>query len=322
MIVSFVVYENGIRVPDVSFENLYESTIQPNRMVWIGLCDPEEAELQQIAKRFKLHELAVQDAMHGGQRPKVEEYGDMIFVVMDLLEMDEQKKVNKGEASFFAGPNFVISVRRNSKFGFSDVRARCEREPHMLRLGPGFVLYALMDAVVDRYFPVLTSLEDQMEEQESRVFLSTACRKSIQALFTLKQDTNRLRHSVAEIAESTGRMHGPRAHPICVRCADYFRDVADHLFRIQTATENIRESINTVIQVNLSLITIDESDITKKLASWAAIFAVVAAYAGIWGMNFEDMPELKWPYGYGVALAIILVTCLYLYRRFKRKGWL
>jgi magnesium transporter len=241
---------------------------------------------------------------------------------MNLIDISEDGVIICGEAAFFCGSNFVISIRRNNPKGFDAVRQTLEAEPAMLRHGPGFILYALMDAVVDRYFPALNFVGEDMERMESQVFLSMACRKSIEQLFRIKQKSNTLSHAVSPLIEATKRLYGPRPPAVCANLPEYFRDINDHLTRIHHGIDSIRESINTVIQVNLSLITLEESDTAKKLASWAAIFAVISAYAGIWGMNFELMPELRLPYGYGLALLIMLATSLWLFRRFKRKGWL
>jgi magnesium transporter len=322
MIVNSVIYHDGIAQPDASLESIQGSLTGGNRFAWIGLNNPTIEELETLANFFNLHPLAIQDAHHGQQRPKIEEYGSTLFVTMDLVDMSDDGQIVVGEAAFFCGSNFVISIRRDNPNGFDSVRAYCEADPSMLKNGPGFILYALMDAVVDRYFPVLNFFGTEMERMESQVFLTRASRKGIEKLFRVKQQSNILAHAVVTLIEASKKLHGPRAPVVCNKLNEYFRDVSDHLIRINNGINSIHESINTVIQVNLSLIALEESDTAKKLASWAAIFAVISAYAGIWGMNFEVMPELHWSYGYVAALLIMLGTSLWLYRRFKRKGWL
>jgi magnesium transporter len=322
MIVNSVIYQNGVPVPDATLESIQESLFGGNRFAWIGLNDPTIEELETLGSFFNLHPLAIQDAHHGHQRPKIEEYGNTLFVTMDLVDMSDDGQIVVGEVAFFCGANFVISIRRDNPNGFDAVRAYCEADPSMLKHGPGFILYALMDAVVDRYFPVLNFFGIEMEQMESQVFLTRATRKGIEKLFRVKQQSNNLAHAVVPLIEASKKLHGPRAPAVCHKLNEYFRDVSDHLNRINNGIESIRESINTVIQVNLSLIALEESDTAKKLASWAAIFAVISAYAGIWGMNFDVMPEIHWTYGYGAALLIMFGTSLWLYRRFKRKGWL
>jgi magnesium transporter len=203
-----------------------------------------------------------------------------------------------------------------------DVRARCEQEPELLRNGPGFVLYALMDAVVDRYFPVIDALEVELETIEQQIFTQGAARASIRRLYELKQRLTVLKHAVAPLLEGAAKLHGGRVPQICMGSQEYFRDVVDHLSRINTSIDSIRDTIGTAIHVNLSMVTIEDGEVVKRLAAWASLFAVCTAFAGIWGMNFDSMPELKWRYGYAAALALIASTCGYLYYRFRKAGWL
>jgi magnesium transporter len=227
-----------------------------------------------------------------------------------------------GEVAVFVGPNFVLSSRRHSEPGFLGVRARCEREPEHLKRGAGFVLYALMDEVVDRYFPLIERLDSELEAIESRIFDRGQARHNIERLYTLKQRAATVRHAVAPLVEVAGKLHGGRVPAACEQSQEYFRDVHDHLVRINTALDRIRETIATAIQVNLSMVTIEESEVTKRLAAWAAIFAVSTALAGIWGMNFDHMPELHWKWGYPLALGIIAASGGLLFWRFRRAGWL
>ncbi|HNL55504.1 MAG TPA: CorA family divalent cation transporter, partial [Turneriella sp.] len=186
----------------------------------------------------------------------------------------------------------------------------------------GFVLYALMDAVVDSYFPMLDALETELDEAESQIFHARTARNSIQRLYELKERVTQLRHAVSPLVEATTKLHTSRAPRLCASAEHYFRDVHDHLARIESAVENLREKTGIAMQVNLAFVTIEESEITKKLAGWAGIFAAATAFAGIWGMNFKYMPELQWEYGYPAALGLISVICYLLYRRFRSAGWL
>jgi magnesium transporter len=293
--------------------------------VWVALSDATPEELAQMKDEFNLHPLAVEDAHHGHQRPKVEEYGDSLFVVMHLVEPSTEggHALNVGEVDVFVGKNYVLSVRNRSQQGFLGVRERCEREPELLRNGAGFVLYALMDAVVDRYFPVIDALEVELESIEQQIFTQGgAARDKIKQLYDLKRRSMILKRAVAPLTEAAGKLHGGRVPQICVSSQEYFRDVADHLVRINGSIDAMRDTIGTAISVNLSMVTIEESEVTKRLAAWASIFAVCTAFAGIWGMNFEHMPELKLRYGYAAALALMGGTCSYLYYRFRRAGWL
>ena len=321
MLINCVAYQEGRKLADIAVEDIDRFIRQPGCFVWVALRDATDAELRQMQQEFDLHELAVEDARHGHQRPKVEEYGHTLFVVMKLPEL-RGAELENGEVAIFVGENFVLSVRNNSQHGFLGVRERCEREPEHLGQGAGFVLYALMDAVVDRYFPVLDELENELEDIESRIFEHGEARANIERLYALKRRATVLRHAVAPLLEVAGKFHGGRVPAVCTRSQEYFRDVHDHLARINGAIDGIRDTIGTAIQVNLSMVTIEESETTKRLAAWAAIFAVSTALAGIWGMNFEHMPELKWRFGYPLALGAIACAGGLLFWRFRRAGWL
>lgn len=324
MLINCVVYEEGIKLADIPVAEINEYASLPGCFVWVALRDATPEELSELQVEFGLHALAVEDARYGHQRPKVGEYGDSLFVVLHLLESDpaEKKALHVGEVDIFVGRNYVVSVRNRSEHGFVDVRERCEREPQLLRQGPGFVLYALMDSVVDRYFPVIDALEVELEAIEQRIFTKGAARESIERLYELKQRLTVVKHAVAPLLEGTGKLHGGRVPQLCIGSQEYFRDVVDHLNRINNTIESIFDSIGTAIHVNLSMVTIEDGEVVKRFAAWASIFAVCTALAGIWGMNFEQMPELKWAYGYPAALLLIVSICGYLYYRFRRAGWL
>lgn len=324
MIINCVVYQNGHKHADIHVNDISDWLARPDCFVWVALQDPDAAELAQMEHEFDLHELAVEDARKGHQRPKIEEYGSMVFVVMHLLDPTAQADGDEplGELAVFAGPRFVLSVRSRSAHGFQDVRERCEREPELLQHGAGFVLYALMDAVVDRYFPLLDGFEVELEDVEEQIFTPGAARGNIERLYALKRRTGVLRHAATPLLDVLGKLHGGRVPSVCLGVQEYFRDVHDHVTRISGATEAMRDTIGTAIQVNLSMVTIEESETTKQLAAWAAIFAASTALAGIWGMNFTGMPELHWKYGYPIALSVIFATGVVLYWRFRKAGWL
>lgn len=321
MLINCVVYQEGKKLHDIPVNEISEYVKRPECFVWVALKEAEPAELNEMQQEFSLHELAVEDARHGHQRPKIEEYGDSLFVVMHSIELADGE-LRLGEVDIFVGENYILSIRNHCQQGFLGVRARCEREPHQLKKGSAFVLYALMDAVVDRYFPVVDALESELETIEEHIFTKGSQRTNIERLYQLKRKVVILKHAVAPLLESVGKLHGGRVPPICMATEDYFRDVHDHLYRINTSIDTIRDTISTAIQVTLSMSTIEENDVSKRLASWAAIFAVATAFVGIWGMNFEYMPELKWRYSYPAALGIISSLCGYLYYRFRKSGWL
>ena len=321
MLINCVAYQNGTKLKDIPVADISDYIQSQDCFVWVALRDARPEELAEMQDEFGLHELAVEDAHHGHQRPKIEEYGDSVFAVLHLVEVIDGELI-VGEVDVFVGRNYILSVRSRSQQSLLGVRERCEREPEMLRHGSGFVLYALMDAVVDRYFPVINAFEEELETIEGRIFTKGAARKNIEALYELKRKVMILRHAVTPLMEAAGRLQSGRVPAVCANSQDYFRDVYDHLARINATIESVRDTITTAIQVNLSMVTIEESEVNKKLAAWAGIFAVVTAFAGIWGMNFKMMPELQWEFGYPVALLVMLTVSGFLYNRFRRLGWL
>lgn len=323
MLINSAIYDDGRMVAEPALEAVSEALeATQTGFLWIALRDPTDDELNLLQHELDLPSLAVEDARKGHQRPKVEEYGDITFAAMHLLESGPEG-LEVGEVHVFVGPRFVVSVRHRSSQGFLGVRDRAEREPELLRQGPGFVLYALMDAVVDRYIPLMDGIEAELEKLEETMFLPGQDRQAVvQQLFALKQRLATLRHAVTPLLEVTARLHGGRVPVVCKALQEYFRDVYDHLLRIQAGIDAARETIIAATQVNLTLVTIDESLVTKRLAAWAAIFAASTALAGIWGMNFEKMPELKWAFGYPMALGVIALVSGALYWRFKRLQWL
>ncbi|MBL0930847.1 MAG: magnesium/cobalt transporter CorA [Alphaproteobacteria bacterium] len=321
MLLNCVAYQEGKKLSDIPVERISEVLHTPGTFVWVAMRDPDQAEMEAMRREFGLHELAVEDALRGHQRPKIEEYGDSLFAIIQLVDI-EGGELSVGEVAVFVGPNYVLSVRSRAKQTFLGVRDRCEREPHLLKQGASFVLYALMDAAVDRYFPVVDALETELEAIEDRIFEKGGQRANIERLYELKRKVMCLRHAVVPLIEGVSKLYGGRVPAVCTHSQEYFRDVYDHLLRINASIDDLRDTATTAMQVNLSMVTIEESEVNKRLAAWAGIFAVATAFAGIWGMNFKNMPELDWDYGYPAALVTIALACGLLYRRFKKTGWL
>jgi len=321
VIVNCVAYQDGRKLGDIRAEEISEYLKRPGCFVWVALKDPSSADLEQMQREFGLHPLAVEDASHGHQRPKMEEYGDSLFAVLHIVE-PRGEEVEVAEVSIFAGPNYVLSVRRGTEHGFVAVRERTEREPELLRHGSGFVLYALMDNVVDRYFPVVDALEVELESLEARIFSGSSPRANIEELYHLKRKLMVLRHAVEPLIEVTHRLFGGRVPQVCHGTQDYFRDIHDHLLRVSVAVDGLRDMVVTAMSVNLSMITLAENEVTKRLASYAALVAVPTMIAGIYGMNFRHMPELDWGLGYPAAVAVMVLIDWALFRRFRRAGWL
>lgn len=323
MLINCAVYQHGKKVADIPKSEISDYIEQSDALVWVALRDPESAELDEMREEFGLHELAIEDVQKGHQMPKIEEYGQTLFVVLHLLELDPEGNIQIGEIGIFVGLNYVLSVRNRSLINFLNVRERCEREPHLLEHGAGFVLYALMDAVIDRYFPIIRSLEAELENIEAKIFSGdSTTRASIEEIYKLKRKLMIVQHSVSPLHEAITRLHGGRVPHVCSPLQEYYRDLDDHLGRMTHSIEGIRDMLNTAIQVNLSMISLSESAVTKKLAAWAALFAVPTMIAGVYGMNFEYMPELKWSLGYPSALTLMFILDIALWFYFKHAGWL
>jgi magnesium transporter len=321
MLVNCVAYEEGRKLADVEPSDIHSYLARPGGFVWVALRDASDAELAAMQQQFDLHPLAVEDARHGHQRPKIEEYGDQLFVVLQMIE-PAGEELRVGEVDVFIGRNYVLSARRGTERGFTDVRARCEREPELLRHGSGYVLYALMDTVVDRYFPVLDQVETELEALEEKSFTGKAPRDNIEALYYVKQKLMTLKHAAGPLLEASSKLYGGRVPQVCTGLGEYFRDVYDHLVRLNQSIDSLRDTVATATQVNLAMVQIGESEVTKRFAAYAALVAVPTMIAGVYGMNFEHMPELRWDYGYYVVVATMLVLDAILFWRFRKAGWL
>jgi len=321
MLISCVVYNKGQKLADIDATEIHQYLDQPGCFVWVAMLEPDAAALDQMQSEFSLHPLAVEDARHGHQRPKFEEYGDSLFAVLNIIEEDSGE-LRVGEVDIFTGPNYVLSVRSRAARGFQDVRARAEREPHLLRNGSGYVLYALMDAVVDRYFPILEKLEDELEAIEERIFSDISPRANIEALYGIKQRLLVVKHAVGPLLEGVRNLSGGRVPLMCGGMQEYFRDVYDHLHRLNQTIESVRESVATAISVNLSMITLQESETVKRLAAYAALVAVPTLIAGIYGMNFDLMPELRWRFGYVFTIVLMVAIDGWLFYRLRKARWL
>ncbi len=321
MLISCVAYQDGKRLAEIQPQEIHRYVAMPGCFVWVALLDRDPEVLELMQAEFDLHPLAVEDARHGHQRPKIEEYGDSLFAVLHLLE-PENGGIRLGEVDVFAGPNYVLTIRSHAERGFQEVRERCEREPELLRFGSGYVLYALMDTVVDRYFPLLDEVETQLEAIEDRIFASSDPQENVEALYALKQRLGIFRHAIAPLLDGVKNLYGARVPMVCTGMKEYFRDVSDHLQRLNQTIETIRETIATAIAVNLSVISLQENATVKRLAAYGALVAVPTMIAGIYGMNFEHMPELGWRYGYALATGLMVGIDCYLFYRLRKAKWL
>jgi magnesium transporter len=321
VLINCVAYEDGRKLADIPVSEIHSYIARPDCFVWVALKDPEMGELEAMQKEFGLHDLAVEDAQQGHQRPKIDEYGHSLFAVLQMVENGDEE-LNVGEVGIFVGANYVLSVRHRAKQGFVDVRRRCEEEPELLRHGAAYVLYALMDAVVDRYFPVLDAIDTELEQVEEKIFAKNTERASIEALYEIKRKLTTLKHATEPLLEAVGRLYGGRVPQLCLGLQDYFRDISDHLVRLNQSIDSLRDMVTTAISVSLSLITLQENEVTKRLAAYGALIAVPTLIAGIYGMNFQYMPEIQWVHGYPVALLLMAFIDLYMFFRFRKARWL
>jgi len=323
-IVQCVEYGEGKRLRTVALEDVSEVLAgeREGRFVWIGLHAPDEAMLRRVQEEFGLHDLAIEDALRAHQRPKMEEYGDAAFVVLRTAFADDAGQVHFGETHIFVGTHYVVSVRHGESLGYAAVRQRCESTPHLLARGPGFVLYALMDFIVDQYFPVVDVFEDRLAALERLIFDGAPPRMTTRRIYELKSELMEFKRTVAPLQEVCNRLLRFDLAFVGDDTRNYLRDVYDHVLRVNEAVDTLRELLASALEANLALVGVAQNDVAKKLAGWAAILAVPTMIAGIYGMNFDHMPELRWPWGYPLVMAAMAAICSTLYWRFRKAGWL
>ena len=322
-IVNSAAYAEGRRVAEVPIAEIGDVLRKPDRFVWIGLHEPDQELLRQVQQAFGLHDLAVEDAGNAHQRPKLERYEDALFAVLRTAQFDrERHEIDFGETHLFVGPQYVVSVRHGASSSYAEVRARCETTPHLLAKGPGFVLYAIMDFVVDQYFPIVDALEDHLERIEEAIFGNALDRQVTERIYRLKRDLLEIKRAVSPLVDICNRLMRFDLGLIPDDTRPYIRDVYDHSVRINEMVDTLRELLTSALEANLSLISVAQNESMKKLAAWAAIIAVPTMVAGVYGMNFEVMPELRWAYGYPLVMGVTVMICGLLYVRFRRAGWL
>jgi magnesium transporter len=320
-VINCAAYSEGRRIANVKISDIGNLLNQTDKFVWIGLHEPDEGLMAEAQQEFGLHDLAVEDAHRAHQRPKIEAYGDTLFIVLRTAQMINAQ-ICFGETHFFVGKNFMLTVRHGSTLTYKEVRSRCESTPNLLTKGPPFALYAVMDSIVDQYFPVVRELEEKLEKLEEDVFGGSSNRETITQIYNLKRDLIEVKRAILPLTDICNRLIRFDFTFIPDETRPYFRDIYDHTLRINEMVDNTRELLNSVLEVNFSLISISQNDVSKKFAGWAAILGVPTMIAGIYGMNFEFIPELSWQYGYPLVLIVTIITCIFLYRRFKQAGWL
>jgi len=321
-IVNCAAYSEGHRKADVDLSDVHKFLNEHNQFVWIGLHEPSEKILEQVQREFNLHDLAVEDAHNAHQRPKVEMYGDSLFVVLRTAQVSKGGHIEFGETHFFVGVNYIVSVRHGASVSYAEVRSRCESSPQMLSKGQGFALYSVMDFIVDNYYPVVHQMEIELDSIEDKIFKEKPSRETTEQIYELKRELLEVKRAVSPLVDVCNRLMRFDIKWISDETRPYFRDVCDHVIRINEMVENTRELLNTALEANFSLISISQNDVSKRFAGWAAIFAVPTMVAGFYGMNFEHIPETAWPFGFYAVLLVTAALCILLYYFFKRSGWL
>ena len=326
MIVDSALYRAGVRVPlDVDHQDLgavRSSCREPGDFVWVGLHEPAAGELDRVAEIFKLHPLAVEDALHAHQRPKLERYEDSIFLVLKTLwYVDEEDAVETGEINLFVGRDFVISVRHGEGTELHSARVDLEQRTNVLDHGPSAVVYAICDRVVDSYEAVGRALEVDVDEVEASVFSPERTHDS-HRIYVLKRELAEMRRAVAPLREPMQRFAAGSVPLVTQEASPFFRDVTDHLLRVFETIETLDSLLSTAFDAHLARISVEQNEDMRKISAWVAIAAAGTLVAGIYGMNFRVMPELGWHYGYAWAIGLMVLSSLVLYRLFKKSGWL
>ena len=328
MIVDCAVYQGGKRqAGELELSQAYEAgrnngAGDGSKFVWIGLREPTPEEFDSVAREFHLHELAVEDAIKAHQRPKIEVYDETLLVVLKTARYhDDSETVEIGEILMFVGDGFIVTVRHGSPSELHDVRLKTEKRSDLLSCGPGAVLHAIIDKVVDDYEPVLAGIEDDIEELEQDVF-SPQRSNPTERIYKLKREVLEMHRATAPLIDPLDKLSKGHYEVVHEDIHEYFRDVYDHVLRANEVVEGYREMLNGILDANAAQVGVRQNDDMRKISAWVAIAAVPTAIAGIYGMNFEHMPELHWTFGYPMALLLMALICFLLWRNFKRVGWL
>jgi magnesium transporter len=321
MIVDCAVYDNGIRrAGELDLKDAYEAAGN-GAFVWIGLHQPSEQEFESVRREFDLHPLAVEDAIKAHQRPKLEVYDDTLLLVLKPARyVDHEEVLDFGEILLFVGEGFVVSVRHGQTKALSQVRARLESQPKLLRCGPSGVLYAVLDHVVDNYFPAVEGLDQDIREIEQQVFSGRG--GSAERIYMLQREVLEFHRASVPLLDPLERLSRGRLPHVDLEMREYFRDVYDHALRVAEQVDGFQRLLTNALAANATQVTLRQNEDVRKISAWVAIIAVPTMLAGIYGMNFEHMPELGWTFGYPLVILVMVAACWALYRMFRRSGWL
>ncbi len=318
--------KTGSPIEPLRIDEVSRTLTNNNQFIWLGLYNPSYETVKEVQDAFDLHELALEDAFADYQRPKVESYGnDTIFVVVRTAKL-EDNQIRYGTVAIFMGKNFIISIRRGASNSYSPVREHCHRRPEKLRLGPIFVLHAILDFTVDNYLPITDRLGNYLREQERNIFSYEFSKSTLRSLYELKSQLVHMRAVILPVQDVCNFFINHKKNELVsafpAAAKPYFRDVNDHLLRSIDAVNGLNEMLSVAMDTYMAIVTMGQNDVVRKLAAWAGIAAVPTAVAGIYGMNFEFMPELRWQYGYFMVLFVVLAVCFYLHYKFKKARWL
>lgn len=320
-VVAAYAYRCGQRIAEIQLGDSACWAREKGDFVWIGFHEPNEQDLRTLQQQFGLHELAVEDALHAHQIPKLEIYGESLFVVLRTAQL-EQGKVVFGETCIFVGDDYIITVRHGASQSYAKVRQRCESSPKLLTHGVDYVLHALLDYVVDNYLPVVNDAVEEVDAIEERLLQGALGRGDIERIYELRRELVRLRRVAAPMVEVCSRLRHVELPFIDKIMRPYFKDVLDHVVRTNETIDGLREVLSFAFEAAHLLESARQGEVSRKFAGWAAILAVPTAIAGIYGMNFQDMPELQWEFGYPWALALIFGCAGLLFWQFRRAGWI
>ncbi|MFO1039915.1 MAG: magnesium/cobalt transporter CorA [Geminicoccaceae bacterium] len=320
-VIAAYAYSEGQRAAEIQLGESAAWAKDKSDFVWIGAHEPTEHDLRVLQAQFGLHELAVEDALNAHQVPKVEVYGESLFVVLRTAELMDGR-IGFGETHVFVGCDYIITVRHGASRTYGDVRARCESRPQLLKHGVDYVLHAILDFVVDNYIPAIKELEEEVDGIEERIINDCQLPDDTRRIFELRRELVRLGRVVGPMAEVCSRLRHIEVSFIDKEVRPYFKDVLDHVRRVSETIDALREVLSFAFESAMLKESAKQSDVNRQFAAWAAILAVPTAIAGIYGMNFQNMPELNTQYGYFVVLGIIVTACAWLYISFKRSGWL
>lgn len=321
-VVNCAAYDRAGKRRDIGLDDISEVlATDDGSFVWVGLYEPEESLLDKLQEEFGLHDLAVEDAQNAHQRPKVEAYGNSLFIALHTAQLIDGH-VRFGETHAFVGPRFLVTVRHGASLSYTPVRKRFEREPEMLAQGPAFALYGVLDFVVDKYEPIVEEFTSELNELEQDVFAEAFRRETILKLYELKKELTQMRLAVAPLQDIVSQLARATAPQFSDEAKLYFRDVLDHVVRTNESIDTLREMLTAAMGVNLSMVTIAQGEIVKKLAGWAALLAAPTLITSWYGMNFKHMPELAGRHSYAILIGVVVVVCFGLYRYLKRIRWL